>query len=100
MKGVVKKYLDRPTDIYHLVDEEFLNSFPEKQRMYMLIQYYDQYTKYCDRTNISALPMNAFLKNADNCIKIYSVADFLPHLVQCPKYSKSFLEKSPIIKSV
>lgn len=64
-KKLLYKYLNRKTDIYHLIDEEFLNSFSEKQRMFMLIYYYEKYKKYCDEKNLLPLSMDVFLKNAN-----------------------------------
>ena len=35
-KSIVGKYLEKSTDIYHLVDENFLRGFGEKQGAFML----------------------------------------------------------------
>lgn len=63
-KSVLMKYLDRPTDIYRLVDDRFLDLFSEKHKLFMLVQYYNRYKKYCVEKTILPLPMDTFLKNA------------------------------------
>lgn len=57
-------YLDKPTDIYHLVDDEFLNLFSPKHRLFMLMYYYEKYKKYCESINYPAKSMDTFLRNA------------------------------------
>lgn len=58
------KYLNKPTDIYFLVDELFISSFSKQQRPFMLMYYYEIYMRYCDENNINKLSMDNFIKNA------------------------------------
>ena len=63
-KSIVMEYLAKPTDIYHLVDDAFLNGYSEKQRLFMLIIYYEKYKDYCGKNNFTPDSMDTFLKNA------------------------------------
>ncbi len=50
--------------VYHLVDQEFINKFPEPQRAFMLMVYYSLYCDYCNKLGIKKLSMEVFIKNA------------------------------------
>lgn len=51
-KSIVGKYLEKSTDIYHLVDENFLRGFGEKQGAFMLMKYYEVYKEYCNKYHV------------------------------------------------
>ena len=77
-KSIVRKYLEKSTDIYHLVDENFLNGFREKQRDFMLMKYYEFYTIYCNKYHIKALSIDKFLLNAKRR-KVKLIQVFCPY---------------------
>lgn len=63
-KNIIQKYLNKPTDVYHLVDEKFINSFSESHCTFMLMYYYNFYCSFCNEHKIKVLPINTFLLNA------------------------------------
>lgn len=74
----IKKYLDRPTDIYHLVDESFISRFNEKQGSFMLIKYYSEYKLYCKNNGLKKQDINSFIKSARRK-KIKIIQVFCPY---------------------
>lgn len=79
--SIIKKYLDRPTDVYHLVDEHFLSMFNEKQGAFMLIKYYESYRLYCKEHNLKIQSINDFLKSA-NRKRVKVIQTFCPYCGQ------------------
>lgn len=79
--SIIKKYLDRPTDVYHLVDEHFLTMFNEKQGAFMLIKYYESYRLYCKEHNIKIQSIKDFLKSA-NRKRVKVIQTFCPYCGQ------------------
>lgn len=63
-KSIVGKYLEKSTDIYHLVDENFLRGFGEKQGAFMLMKYYEVYKEYCNKYHVKKLSIDKFILNA------------------------------------
>lgn len=61
----IKKYIERPTDVYHLVDEIFLSTFNETQGAFMLMKYYNEYETYCKHFGIKIQSIDHFLKSAN-----------------------------------
>ena len=50
--NVLKTYLNKKTDVYHLVDQSYLSKFEEKQGAFMLTIYYEFYSSYCKGATI------------------------------------------------
>ncbi|MGN0142904.1 MAG: hypothetical protein ACI4AD_11805 [Roseburia sp.] len=63
-KNIINKYLEKTTDIYHLVDETFLTGFGREQGSFMLMKYYEFYCSYCNKHNQKILSIDKFLLNA------------------------------------
>lgn len=59
-----EKYFDWQTNVYNIVDKDFLLGFNEKQAAFMLMTYYVYYKSYCESTGNKVLPMNTVLLNA------------------------------------
>lgn len=73
-KSILKSYLNKRTDVYHLVDEPYLSKFEEKQGAFMLMRYYEFYCSYCKEHNEKIQPIDRFLLNANKKkIKIIQV---------------------------
>jgi len=60
----IRKYINDYTDVYHIVDEDFINKFAESQRAFMIMYYYGAYSSFCKNNNIRQLPIDTFLMNA------------------------------------
>lgn len=63
-KTFYDKYLNHETNVYNIVDQDFLLGFNDKQATFMLITYYMYYKTYCEQTGNAILPMDTFLINA------------------------------------
>lgn len=63
-KSTLKTYLNKKTDVYHLVDQSFVSKFEEKQGAFMLMIYYEFYCSYCKKHNVEFQPIDKFLLNA------------------------------------
>lgn len=63
-KSLFEKYLGKPTNVYSIVDQDFLLNFNEKQGAFMLFTYYHYYEVYCKQTGSRILPIDTFLINA------------------------------------
>lgn len=63
-KSTLKTYLNKKTDVYHLVDQSFVSKFEEKQGAFMLMIYYEFYSSYCKEHNVEVQPIDKFLLNA------------------------------------
>lgn len=73
-KSIIKTYLNKRTDVYHLVDQSYLSKFEEKQGAFMLMRYYEFYCSYCKEHKVKIQPINRFLLNANKKkIKIIQV---------------------------
>lgn len=73
-KSILKTYLNKRTDVYHLVDQSYLSKFEEKQGAFMLMKYYEFYCSYCKEHNVKIQPIDRFLLNASKKkIKIIQV---------------------------
>lgn len=73
-KSILKTYLNKRTDVYHLVNQSFLSKFEKKQGAFMLMRYYEFYCSYCKEHKIKIQPIDKFLLNASKKkIKIIQV---------------------------
>lgn len=77
-KSSIRKYLEKSTDVYHLVDENFLMGFDVKHRNFMVKKYYEIYKLYCDNHQMKALSIDNFLLNA-NRRKVKIIQVFCPY---------------------
>lgn len=73
-KSTLKTYLNKRTDVYHLVDQFYLSKFEEKQGNFMIMRYYEFYCSYCKEHNVKIQSIDRFLLNASRKkIKIIQV---------------------------
>lgn len=79
-KNILKTYLNKRTDVYHLVNQSYLSKFEEKQGAFMLMKYYEFYCSYCKEHKVKIEPIDRFLLNASKKIKIIQVC--------CPYYGR------------
>ena len=54
---------EKNTDIYHLIDEEFISKFPAHHKPFMMSYYYNFYLQFCKSKNIKPLSKENFFKN-------------------------------------
>lgn len=63
-KLLFDKYYNGPTNVYYIVDKEFLQGFNDNQAVFMLYTYYRFYEKYCKQIGMKPSAMDKFLINA------------------------------------
>lgn len=62
--ALAKKYRKEATNVYCVVDQEFLNGFNSNQASFMLFTYYKFYKDYCEKNGYRPNDIKSFLKNA------------------------------------
>lgn len=61
---LANKYRNEQTNVYCVVDQEFLSGFNSNQGPFMLFTYYNLYKCYCEKNGYRPNDMDVFLKNA------------------------------------